>query len=73
MKTIHRLTVSVLAAAAMLGTSACSQMSTQDKYMAGGAAAGAVAGAALTGGSTVGTVGGAALGGVIGNEVGKSK
>lgn len=73
MKTIHTLAVRTFAMAAALGVAGCSGMSTQDKYMTGGAAAGAVAGAVLTGGSTVGTVGGAAVGGVIGNEVGKNK
>jgi osmotically inducible lipoprotein OsmB len=73
MKTIQRLAVSTLAAAAMLGVVGCSGMSTQDKYTAGGAGAGAVAGAVLTGGSTLGTVGGAAVGGLVGREVGKTK
>jgi osmotically inducible lipoprotein OsmB len=72
-KTIQRLAVSAIAAAATLGMVGCSAMSTQDKYTAGGAAAGGVAGAVLTGGSTVGTVGGAAVGGIIGHEVGKTK
>lgn len=48
-------------------------MSTQDKYTAGGAAAGAVGGAVLTGGSAIGTIGGAAVGGIVGNQVGKDK
>jgi osmotically inducible lipoprotein OsmB len=72
-KTIQKFAVSLLAATVLLGTAGCSSMSTQEKYMTGGAAAGAVAGAVLTGGSTIGTVGGAAVGGVIGNEVGKNK
>ena len=71
MKTMKKLTVSALATAALLGLSACSGMSTQDKNTAIGAGVGGVAGAILTGGSTVGTVGGAAVGGIIGNKVGQ--
>jgi len=73
MKTIQRLAVSAVATAVMLGLAGCSGMSTQDKYTAGGAAAGGVAGAVLTGGGAVGTLGGAAVGGIIGHEVGKTK
>ena len=72
MRTIRRLAVSAVVAAVMLGVVGCSGMSTQDKYTAGGAAAGAVGGAAV-GGGTLGTLGGAAVGGVIGHEVGKDK
>jgi osmotically inducible lipoprotein OsmB len=73
MKTIKSLAVSSMIAVFALGVAGCSGMSTQDKYTAGGAAAGGVAGAVLTGGSTIGTVGGAAVGGLIGHEVGKNK
>ncbi len=73
MKTIQRLAVSAMAAAAMLGLAGCSGMSTQDQYTAGGAVAGGVAGSVLTGGSAIGTIGGAAAGGLIGHEVGKKK
>ena len=73
MKTIQGLAASALLAAVMLGMVGCSEMSTRDKYTAGGAAAGAVGGAILTDGSAVGTIGGAAVGGVIGNQVGKDK
>jgi osmotically inducible lipoprotein OsmB len=73
MRTIQRLAVGTVVAAALLGTAGCSEMSTRDKYTAGGAVAGALGGAVLTGGSTVGTVGGAAVGGVVGNQVGKDK
>ena len=72
MKTIRRLAATAVVAAVMLGTAGCSGMSTQDKYTAGGAVAGAVGGAAL-GGGTLGTLGGAAVGGVIGHQVGKDK
>ncbi|NVE01648.1 glycine zipper 2TM domain-containing protein [Massilia sp. BJB1822] len=56
---------------ALLGLSACSNMSRQDRNTAVGAGVGAVAGSVLSGGSAVGTVGGAAVGGVIGNQVSK--
>lgn len=66
-----------LAAAAtltlVLGLSACSGMSQQDKNTAIGAGVGAIGGSVLTGGSTMGTVGGAAVGGVIGNQVDTDK
>lgn len=71
MKTTNRFTLGAVAAVMLLGLSACSGMSTQDKNTAVGAGAGAVVGAVLTGGSAVGTVGGAAVGGVIGHEVSK--
>ena len=71
MKTMHRIAVSAVAAAVLLGLSACGGMSTRDRDTAIGAGIGAVGGAVLTGGSAVGTVGGAAVGGVIGNQVGK--
>jgi len=71
MKTIQKLTKSVVTAAVVLGLGGCAGMSTQDKNTAVGAGVGAVAGAVLTGGSAVGTVGGAAVGGVIGNQVNK--
>ena len=69
MRTIHRVTLSALAAAMLLGLGGCSGMSTQDKNTAVGAGVGAVGGAVLTGGSTAGTIGGAAVGGIIGHEV----
>ena len=71
MKAMHRVTISALAAAMLLGLGGCSGMSTQDKNTAVGAGVGAVGGAILTGGSTAGTVGGAAVGGIIGHEVDK--
>ena len=73
MKTIQKFAISALAAATLLGLSACSGMSRQDENTAIGAGVGAVGGAVLTGGSAIGTVGGAAVGGIIGHEVGKSK
>jgi len=67
--TMQRPALSAVAAAMLLGLSACSGMSTQDQNTAVGAGIGAVGGAVLTGGSTAGTVGGAAVGGIIGHEV----
>ena len=58
-----------LAAALLLGLSACAGMSRQDRNTAIGAGVGAVGGYAITGGSTAGTVGGAAVGGIIGHEI----
>ena len=73
MKTMHRLAIGAVAAAVLIGSGACGDMSTRDKDTAIGAGVGAVGGAVLTGGSGVGTVGGAVVGGVIGNQVGKDK
>ena len=56
---------------AVVGLSACSGMSQQEKSTAIGAGVGAVGGSILSGGSTLGTLGGAAVGGVIGNELEK--
>jgi osmotically inducible lipoprotein OsmB len=67
--TLQRQALSAVAAAMLLGLSACSGMSTQDRNTAIGAGVGAVGGAVLTGGGVLGTVGGAAVGGVIGHEV----
>jgi osmotically inducible lipoprotein OsmB len=63
------ITITAMAAIALLSLSACAGMSTQDQNTAIGAGVGAVGGAVLTGGSALGTVGGAAVGGVIGHEV----
>lgn len=71
MKTNYGFTLSVVAAALLLGLNGCADMSRHDRDMLIGAGAGAVGGAALTGGSAAGTVGGAAVGGFIGHEVGK--
>ncbi|AJP49706.1 hypothetical protein PG1C_13945 [Rugosibacter aromaticivorans] len=68
---MQRVMFSAVVATMLLGLSACSGMSTQDKNTAIGAGVGAVGGAVLTGGSTAGTVGGAAVGGIIGHEVNK--
>jgi len=73
MKSIKTLAASALAVVAVVGLSACSDMSRRDRDLAIGAGTGALAGSALTGGSTLGTLGGAAAGGVIGNEVGKDR
>ena len=71
MKSLHKVVLSAVAAAMLLGLGACAGMSSQDKNTAIGAGVGAVGGAVLTGGSAVGTVGGAAVGGVIGHEISK--
>ncbi|MDN6298581.1 MAG: glycine zipper 2TM domain-containing protein [Halomonas sp.] len=68
-KTLKKAGLSATVVALMLGLSACSSMSDQDKNTALGAGAGAVGGSVLTGGSTAGTVGGAVVGGVVGHEV----
>jgi osmotically inducible lipoprotein OsmB len=73
MNRTHKLAVSSILFAVLVGTSGCSGMSTRDKNTAIGAGVGGVAGAVLTGGGTLGTLGGAAIGGVIGNQVGKDK
>jgi len=65
--------MNAVAIAALLGLSACSGMSRQEKNTTYGATAGGVAGAVLTGGSTIGTLGGAAVGGLIGHEIKKDK
>jgi osmotically inducible lipoprotein OsmB len=64
------LTITAIAVL-LLGLTACSGMSRQDRNTAIGAGAGAVGGSVLTGGSAIGTVGGAAIGGVIGHETSK--
>ncbi len=69
MKTMKNTVMYSLLTIAILGMSACSNMSTRDKNTAIGAGIGAVGGAVLTGGSALGTVGGAAVGGVIGNQI----
>jgi osmotically inducible lipoprotein OsmB len=71
MKSMHKLAISTVAAAMLLGLGGCAGMSTQDKNTAIGAGAGAIGGAILTGGSGIGTAGGAAVGGIIGHEINK--
>ena len=73
MKTIQKLTASVVAVAVLLGVGGCSGMTQQDQNTAIGAGVGAVGGSVLTGGSAVGTIGGAAVGGLIGHEVGTNR
>lgn len=68
MKTTHKLVLSTVTAAMLLGLAGCAGMSSQEKNTAIGAGVGAVGGAVLTGGSAIGTVGGAAVGGYIGHE-----
>jgi osmotically inducible lipoprotein OsmB len=69
MNTSKKLAMYAVLIATVLGTTACANMSTQDKNTAIGAGVGAVAGGVLTGGSAVGVVGGAAVGGLVGNQV----
>lgn len=71
MKAIQRFMFSAVVTTMLLGLSACSGMSTQEKNTAIGAGVGAIGGSVLTGGSTAGTIGGAAVGGIIGHEVNK--
>jgi osmotically inducible lipoprotein OsmB len=71
MNSIKNAAVKAAAILMVVGLSACSGMSTNDRNTAIGAGAGAVTGAVLTGGSAVGTVGGAAVGGYIGNQINK--
>lgn len=68
MKTTQSIAVSAVAIAALLGLSACADMTQRDRNTAIGAGVGAVGGSILTGGSTAGTLGGAAIGGIIGHE-----
>ena len=69
MKTLYKLTTSVVTLAVLLSLTACSGMTTREKNTAVGAGVGAVTGSAVTGGSTAGTIGGAAVGGIIGSGV----
>ena len=73
MNSIFKLAYAAGATSVLLGLSACSGMTTQQRDTAIGAGVGAVGGSVLTGGSALGTLGGAAVGGVIGNEIGKDK
>ena len=72
MKTTRKYSVSVVAAAILIGLGGCAGMSTQDKGTATGAVIGGVAGNVL-GGGLLGTAAGAAVGGVVGHEVTKPK
>lgn len=65
--------LALAAAASLLLTVGCSNLSSGQKGAAVGAAAGGVVGNVLTNGSTLGTVGGAAAGAIIGNEVRRNK
>ncbi len=73
METTQRFALSAVAVAALLGLTACADMTRQERNTAIGAGVGAVGGSVLTGGSTAGTLGGAAIGGVIGHEVDKPR
>jgi osmotically inducible lipoprotein OsmB len=72
MKTTWKYSVSVVAAAALLGLGGCAGMSRQDQGTATGAVIGGVAGNVL-GGGLLGTAAGAAVGGVVGHEVTRPK
>lgn len=65
--------LALAAAASLLLTVGCSNLSSGQKGAAVGAAAGGVVGSVLTNGSTLGTVGGAAAGAIIGNEIRRDK
>jgi len=71
MKSIHKVALSAVTVAVLLGLGGCADMSHRDRNTAVGAGAGAVGGAILTGGSAAGVVGGSVVGGVIGHEVGR--
>ena len=71
LNTINRTAGAAVLTLAVVGLSACSGMSQQEKGTAIGAGVGAVGGSILSGGSALGTLGGAAVGGVIGNELEK--
>lgn len=73
MKTISKYSVSVVAAAVLIGLGGCAGMSRQEQGTATGAVVGGVAGNVLGGGGLLGTAAGAAVGGVIGHEVTKPK
>ena len=73
MKTISKYSVSVVAAAVLIGLGGCAGMSRQEQGPATGAVVGGVAGNVLGGGGVLGTAAGAAVGGVIGHEVTKPK
>ena len=73
MKTISKYSVSVVAAAVLIGLGGCAGMSRQEQGTATGAVVGGVAGNVLGGGGVLGTAAGAAVGGVIGHEVTKAK
>ena len=71
LNTINRTAGAAVLTLAVVGLSACSGMSQQEKSTAIGAGVGAVGGSILSGGSALGTLGGAAVGGVIGNQLEK--
>ena len=71
LKTMNRTVGAAALTLAVVGLSACSGMSQQEKGTAIGAGVGAVGGSILSGGSALGTLGGAAVGGVIGNQIEK--
>ena len=72
MKTIRKVSTSVVTVAVLIALSGCAGMSRQDNATVGGAVVGGAAGA-LLGGGVLGTAAGAAVGGVIGHEVTRPK
>jgi osmotically inducible lipoprotein OsmB len=70
MTTISKYSVSVVAAAVLIGLGGCAGMSRQEQGTATGAVVGGVEGNVI-GGGLLGTAAGAAVGGVIGHEVTK--
>ena len=72
MKSISKYSVSVVAAAVLIGLGGCAGMTHQEKGTAIGAGVGGV-GAAALGGGVLGTAAGAVVGGVVGHEVTKPK
>ena len=71
MKTIRQYSVGLVAAAALVISGGCADMTHQEKGTATGAVIGGVAGNVI-GGGVLGTAAGAAVGGVIGHEATKN-
>lgn len=71
MNKIIRFAVVASMIALLAGCSTWNGMSSREKKMVGGAAAGAATGAWLLDGGAWGAVGGAAVGGLIGDQIGK--
>jgi osmotically inducible lipoprotein OsmB len=72
MKSIRKISVGAVVAAALFALGGCAGMTAQEKGTATGAVVGGVAGNVL-GGGVLGTAAGAAVGGVIGHEVTKPR
>lgn len=69
--TTNRTVLAAAAVVMLLGQTACSNMTEQERKTAIGAGVGAIGGSVVTDGSTAGAIGGAAVGGLIGHELGK--